>query len=282
MAASLRPKRGLAGRLRLATVSTVIAATALGAAGTATAAPRTDTPKLIHPERDYMGSTIAAHEHTSDPGIRPLASGLPGLDVSHYQGTINWTTVKNQGAQFAYMKATEGTTYKDPTFNANYLNSYNAGLVRGAYHFARPDTSGGAAQADYFATHGGAWSADNQTLPGMLDIEYGPNSTCYGLSQASMRSWIASFLNEYHAKTGRWATIYTTTDWWTTCTGNYSAFAANDPLAIARYSSSAGTLPAGWSFYTFWQFADSGTFPGDQDVFNGSHDRLLALANNTP
>jgi GH25 family lysozyme M1 (1,4-beta-N-acetylmuramidase) len=279
MAAS--PRRRIAGWLRSATTLAAVASTAaLGLSAPAHAA--TPNP-MAHPERDYMGSTIRAHEHVVSSGLSPMVSGLPGLDVSHWQGTLNWTTIKNQGAQFAYIKATEGTTYRDPQFSANYTNAYYAGLIRGAYHFAQPASSTGAAQADYFAAHGGGWSRDNQTLPGMLDIEYNPNgSTCYGLSQASMRSWITSFLNEYHAKTGRWATIYTTTNWWTTCTGNTSAYASNDPLDIARYSSSAGTLPAGWSFYTFWQFADSGTFPGDQDVFNGAHDRLLALANNTP
>ncbi len=273
----------LAKWLRQAAAVTLVAGAATaGISGTAMAAPSTHGVKLVHPELDYMGSTVAAHEGAKS-GVSPMIpAGLPGLDVSHYQGTINWTTVKNGGAKFAYMKATEGTTYRDPNFSANYLNSYNAGLVRGAYHFARPDSSSGAAQADYFAAHGGAWSADGQTLPGMLDIEYGPSSTCYGVSQANMRTWISSFLNEYHAKTNRWATIYTTTDWWTTCTGNTSAYANNDPLAIARYSSSVGTLPAGWGFYTFWQFADSGQFPGDQDVFNGSAARLTALANNTP
>ena len=94
-----------------------------------------------------------------------------------------------------------------------------------------------------------------------------------------MRSWIASFINEYHAKTSRWAVIYTTTDWWTTCTGNYSGFAANDPLWIANYNGSAGTLPAGWGFYTIWQYADSGAMAGDQDVFNGDYSRVQALAN---
>src|SRR4051812_21414328 len=280
MAAS--PRRRLSGWLRSATT---LAAAVAGAAALGLAVPaHAATPNpMAHPERDYMASTIRAHEHVVSDGVSPLVSGLPGLDVSHWQGTINWTTVKNQGAQFAYIKATEGTSYRDPQFSANYTNAYYAGLIRGAYHFAQPASSTGAAQADYFAAHGGGWSRDNQTLPGMLDIEYNPNgSTCYGLSQASMRSWITSFLNEYHAKTGRWATIYTTTDWWKTCTGNTSAYAGNDPLAIARYSSTVGTLPAGWGFYTFWQWADSGTFPGDQDVFNGSAARLTALANNTP
>jgi len=88
-----------------------------------------------------------------------------------------------------------------------------------------------------------------------------------------------SFSNTVHSLTGRYPTIYTTTDWWTTCTGNYGGFGATNPLWIARYNTSPGTLPNGWSYQTFWQYADSGTFPGDQDEFNGSYDRLQAIAN---
>jgi GH25 family lysozyme M1 (1,4-beta-N-acetylmuramidase) len=208
-------------------------------------------------------------------------AGLKGLDVSSYQGNVAWSTVKSNGASFAYIKATEGTGYTNPYFAQQYNGSYNAGLIRGSYHFALPDRSSGAAQADYFVAHGGGWSKDGKTLPGALDIEYNPyGATCYGLSQASMRSWLTSFINEYHARTTRWATIYTTTDWWTTCTGNYSGFSANDPLWIARYSSTVGTLPAGWGTYSFWQWASSGTFPGDQDVWNGTLARLQVLACN--
>src|SRR6185312_1878785 len=171
-----------------------------------------------------------------------------GDDVSSHQGNVDWAATKAAGAQFSYSKATEGTYYTNPYFAQQYNGAYNAGLIRGAYHFATPNTTGGATQADYFVAHGGGWSKDGKTLPGALDIEYNPyGAECYGLSQASMRSWIASFINEYHAKTSRWAVIYSTTDWWSTCTGNYSGFAANDPLWIARYSSSAGTLPAGAS-----------------------------------
>ena len=93
-----------------------------------------------------------------------------------------------------------------------------------------------------------------------------------------MVSWISDFSNTYHSLTGVYPTIYSTTDWWTTCTGNSSAFGATNPLWIARYSSSAGTLPAGWGYYTFWQYADSGTFPGDQDQFNGAYAQLQRIA----
>lgn len=277
---SLRRSLLGAGGTLVALAASLAAVPAAGAA-----APASHANPITHPERDWMGSTVAAHEGRSGGGsgtVTPSVTQTPGFDVSHWQGTVDWAGAYSKGARFAYIKATEGTTYKDPNFNANYPNAYYAGYIRGAYHFATPNTSGGVAQADWFVAHGGGWSKDGKTLPPMLDIEYNPyGATCYGLSQSAMRSWIAAFVNEVHAKTTRWATIYTTTDWWTTCTGNTSQFAANDPLFIARYSSSAGTLPAGWPFYTFWQHADSGTYPGDQDVFNGPYTGLQNLANNT-
>ena len=82
-------------------------------------------------------------------------SNPTGIDVSHWQGSINWTSVKNAGVDFAYIKATEGTAYKDPQFNTNYPAAYHAGVIRGAYHFARPGSSSGAAQAEFFASNGG-------------------------------------------------------------------------------------------------------------------------------
>ncbi|NNM44479.1 lysozyme [Knoellia sp. DB2414S] len=213
------------------------------------------------------------------PGARTslaTATQTPGIDVSGWQGNVNWSYWWGQGKKFAYVKATEGTGYTNDYFAQQYNGSYNIGMIRGAYHFALPNSSSGATQADYFVNHGGGWSRDGKTLPGVLDIEYNPyGATCYGLSQASMRSWIASFLSRYKARTGRDAVIYTTTSWWTTCTGNTSQFSATNPLWIARYASTAGTLPAGWGYYTIWQYTDS---PIDQDYFNGDLTRVKAMA----
>jgi GH25 family lysozyme M1 (1,4-beta-N-acetylmuramidase) len=280
------PRRSHPRRPRLAAGGTLIALTALLTAlpGPADAAT-TSRGRLVHPERDWMGSTVAAHEGRAvSGGGATHTSRVPqtrGFDVSNWQGTVNWASAYGKGARFAYIKATEGTTYKDPKFDANYVNSYNKGFIRGAYHFAVPNSSSGKAQADYFVAHGGGWSKDGKTLPPLLDIEYPAGAACYGMSQSAMKSWITSFVNEVHAKTSRWATIYTTTGWWSSCTGNTSAFAAKDPLFVARYASSVGALPAGWPFHTFWQHADSGTFPGDQDYFNGPLSGLRNLANNT-
>ncbi|KAF8650920.1 hypothetical protein AX16_005019 [Volvariella volvacea WC 439] len=202
-----------------------------------------------------------------------------GIDVSNYQPNINWNTVKANGVSFAFIKATEGTGYINPSFSSQYTGATNAGIIRGGYHFALPDRSSGATQATYFLAHGGGWSADGITLPGALDIEYNPyGATCYGLSQSAMVSWIRDFSNTYYSRTGRYPVIYTTTDWWTTCTGNNNSFGSTNPLWIARYASAIGTLPAGWSYTTFWQYADSGPNPGDQDIFNGDAAGLQRMA----
>ncbi|MFD8321747.1 lysozyme [Kitasatospora purpeofusca] len=269
-------------RRRLASFAAVATAVALavGIAAPAHAAGGHLPP--IHPDLDFAGSTVAAHEGRD--GTAPLAAlavtQTPGLDVASYQGNVNWSSVRANGARFAYVKATEGTTYTNPYFTQQYNGSYNAGLIRGAYHFALPDRSSGTAQANWFVDHGGGWSRDGKTLPPALDIEYNPyGATCYGLSQSAMVSWIRAFSNTVHTRTGRYPTIYTTTNWWTTCTGNNASFGATNPLWVARYASAVGTLPAGWSYQTIWQHADSGTFPGDQNLFNGAFDRVQALAN---
>jgi GH25 family lysozyme M1 (1,4-beta-N-acetylmuramidase) len=240
-----------------------------------------------------MGSTIpgnAANSTAAPTKSRLFAlaaaspPGIPGLDVSAWQtlGPGDWASAYANGARFVYIKATEGTSYQSSQFAEQYNDSYAAGLIHGAYHFATPDTSSGAAQASYFVAHGGGWSADGRTLPPLLDIEYNPyGATCYGLSQAAMVSWIYDFAVTVRSLTGRLPAIYSTTDWWTQCTGNSAGF-AGDPLFIARYpsniASGAGTLPASWSSYTFWQYADAGIFPGDQDVFNGSLSDLQTFA----
>jgi GH25 family lysozyme M1 (1,4-beta-N-acetylmuramidase) len=214
--------------------------------------------------------------------ISPAAAepAVLGLDVSGHQPSIDWSAVASAGAQFAYIKATEGTGFVNPDFTSQYNGAYQAGLIRGAYHFALPNQSSGTAQASYFVANGGGWTADGRTLPGALDIEYNPyGAGCYGLSPSAMVSWIASFNDTYEALTSVWPVIYTTAGWWAACTGNYGGFASQDPLWIASDHTTAGTLPAGWSTYTFWQYASAGTFPGDQDTFNGSSSQLLQIAN---
>jgi GH25 family lysozyme M1 (1,4-beta-N-acetylmuramidase) len=259
----------------------------LAGAGTSHAASSGGEQEGYRLGEGHMG--ISAEKETAGKEPRKVGpqdtSGVQGIDVSHHQGSINWGSVKSSGIEFAWIKATEGTDYKDPQFNANYLGAHNAGVIRGAYHFARPASSSGAAQAEFFATNGGAWSADNLTLPGVLDIENGSSSQCHGLSQAAMRTWISDFYNTYKARTSRDVVIYTTANWWNNCTGGWTGMSTKSPLWVAHWTTGSPTIPSGFPAWTVWQYTDKGNIGGinpvDRDKFNGSRDRLLALANNT-
>ncbi|MEV5941766.1 lysozyme [Streptomyces sp. NPDC051994] len=214
------------------------------------------------------------------------AAGKPlGDDVSSHQKNVDWGAAKGRGASFVYVKATESTWYRNPYFAQQYDGARQAGLVRGAYHFAVPDQSSGRAQAAYFVQHGGGWRRDGWTLPPALDLEHNPYSNgdssdkCYGLSPAAMTEWITAFSDEVRLRTGRRPVIYTTAPWWHDCTRDSRAFAATHPLWLARYAASPGALPAGWSRWTFWQYANgSGSLPGDQNLFNGTFAQLKKFA----
>ena len=226
--------------------------------------------------------SISPEAFTTQAVTQP--AGVQGMDVSGWQPNVNWIEQKNMGAKFAYVKATESTSFTSSSFKSQYVGAFNAGLIRGAYHFAIPSVSSGAAQADYFINNGGGWSADGKTLPPLLDVEYNPyaslGNSCYNMSQTAMVSWIRDFSNRMIARTGRAPAIYTTTDWWKTCTGNSTAF-SDHPLHVARYASTVGTLPDAWPVYSIWQYSDSGPFAGDSNVWNGTEASLRAFASNT-
>lgn len=237
---------------------------------------------ISHPWNDWAGARIARVEggapYSFGPRTQSAPAGAPGFDVSGHQGAVDWPGAVGAGATFAYIKATEGTVYQNPMFAQQYNGSYRAGLIRGAYHFATPDTADGTAQANFFVDHGGGWSADGRTLPPAVDLEYNPyGDTCYGLSPTALVAWVHAFADRVRARTGRYPAIYTSTRWWSLCMGNDAGFGA-DPLWVARYNSVLGALPPGWSSQAIWQFADSGAFPGDQDAFNGGTDALRAFA----
>jgi GH25 family lysozyme M1 (1,4-beta-N-acetylmuramidase) len=281
----LRSTSGKSRRPRLTAAGTLLAALSLLIAlpGAASAADHDRAARKPARGTATMGMGVIAHDGQSkqDSGaIDALAVQTEGVDVSGHQGNVSWSTLWNSGVKWAYVKATEGTYYKNDYFTQQYNGSYNIGMIRGSYHFATPNTTSGATQADYFVNNGGGWSRDGKTLPGVLDIEWNPyGDQCYGKTQAGMVSWIRDFVNRYKARTGRDAVIYTATSWWKTCTGNNSSFGTTNPLWVARYNSTVGELPAGWSFYTMWQYTSSGPYVGDHDLFNGAYDRLQALAN---
>lgn len=242
----------------------------------ATAADHDDYVRLHdHP----MGSQITKREGRTGDAVNESTrtGGVQGIDVSGWQRNVDWRYWWDKGKRFTYVKATEGLSYRNPYFTQQYNGSYDVGMIRGAYHFARPDKSSGADQAIFFARNGGGWSRDGKTLPGAVDLEYNPyGSTCYGKTKSGMAAWVKSFHDAYRASTGRHPVIYTSHSWWQQCVGGAADFAGTSPLWIARYSTTVGDLPSGWNHYTFWQYSND---PIDQNKFNGTYDRLKALAN---
>jgi beta-glucosidase len=117
-------------------------------------------------------------------------------------------------------------------------------------------------------------------VPVLLDIEYDPyvnsdhTNSCYGLSQSAMVNWIAGFDSEVQAKTGRLPIIYTTANWWSTCTGNSTAF-GQTPMWVADFTTAASpALPAGWVDWSFWQYTSAGTVAGISSTGQTDLDQL--------
>jgi GH25 family lysozyme M1 (1,4-beta-N-acetylmuramidase) len=202
------------------------------------------------------------------------SSTVHGIDVSGFQGSINWGDVARDGKAFAIMKATEGTGFTDSTFARNWANAKNAGVIRGAYHFFHPALDP-IAQANHFVDVMGPLHAGD--LPPMLDLEI-----TNGLSAAHVAASARAFLQHVEARTGRRPLIYTGYFFWRDQVGDPSGF-SQYPLVMAAYVSGCPLVPNSWGHFTMWQYSDSGRVSGiagnvDLDVFNGDMKALRALA----
>lgn len=207
-----------------------------------------------------------------------------GPDVSSHQHAhhhpINWQKVRRSGARFAFVKATEGSSYTNPYFAHDYAAAARAGLIRAAYHFARPHRSLASArdQADYFVRVAG--TADQRgDLPPVLDLE-----VTGGLSPAHLQEWTEAFLQRVQRLTGRAPMIYTYPTFWERCMGDTTSF-RGFPLWIADYRSGGPhiPLPGDWTTWTFWQYTSSAKVSGirgrvDMSEFSGDPAALRRLA----
>jgi GH25 family lysozyme M1 (1,4-beta-N-acetylmuramidase) len=217
------------------------------------------------------------------------AAQVKGIDVASHQhpndAAINWSQVAGAGNRFVGVKAAEGNYYANPFLAGDQNGARAAGMYAFAYHFAIPNVSGGAAQADYFLDRAG-YAPDGKTLNPVLDIEWNPyvdddhTNSCYGQTPAQLVAWIRTFVDEVKRRTGVPAIIYTAAGWWQSCTGGSAAFAGN-PLWVASIAA-APALPAGWSNWTLWQYGQ-GTVPGigaaaDLNYAAGGEPALAALA----
>lgn len=219
---------------------------------------------------------------TPSPTPNPFAGMTEGIDISHWQGAIDWPTVAASGKRFAYMKASEGTTYVDPTYTLNRQQARAAGLFVGAYHFAQPSLiAGGAiAEADHFIDT--ATPASGDLLP-VLDLE-----KSNGLAPAVLNAWVQAYVDRIYQRSGARAVIYVSPNFWKTYMVDTRWFADNgyDILWVAHWIAGvAPTVPgANWGGdgWTFWQYTSDGAVPGitgrvDLNRYNGTNFRRVLI-----
>jgi GH25 family lysozyme M1 (1,4-beta-N-acetylmuramidase) len=194
------------------------------------------------------------------PGPGPTLT--EGIDVSHWQGAIDWVKVRGAGKRFAFMKASESTGFVDSTYAQNRANANAVGIIVGAYHFARPDGGPGdaVAEADHFVATGRFARGD--LLP-VLDLEVSG-----GLSQPALVSWVQTFMARVYERTGARGVIYVSPSFWKNYMGDTTLFATSGykVLWIAHWTTSSAPLTpaANWGSHgwTFWQYTSSGSVPG--------------------
>ena len=192
-----------------------------------------------------------------------------GIDVSHYQSVIHWDSIAMQGFQFAFVKATEGTTYADSLFSKNWQSLAEVPIIRGAYHFYRPQEPPAQQLYHYLdVTH-----LQIGDLPPVLDVEL-----LDGVNKVKLISGMMTWLYLAEVKTGLRPIIYTNFKFYNKFLAGYFD---EYPIWIARYSSRKPFLmdERPWSF---WQYGNRGRVQGilgdvDLNVFNGTYLELLEL-----
>jgi lysozyme len=199
-----------------------------------------------------------------------------GIDVSSFQGQIDWSKVAASGVQFAYIKATEGVTIVDQFFAANRKDAVAAGIICGAYHLFRPlDTA--QAQVDAFVAAIG--KIEPGELPPVLDVEVPEDWK--NIPVATRIKLVSDWLIAAQAKLGVPPIVYVNISDAAGLLNHDPAFARNGLWVAFPTTASQPVVPAPWTDWTFWQHA-VGTVSGvpvpcDQDRFQGSLSDLLKL-----
>jgi lysozyme len=195
-----------------------------------------------------------------------------GIDVASYQGYPDWQAVAADGYDFAITKITEDDGYTNPTFAHNWAGIKAAGMVRGAYHFARPEGTDAVREADYFVglvEQHGIETGDILAL----DLEAGAGD---------LGPWVLAFCHRVEERCGFSPIIYTGR--WFSEPHNLGAYPeiGNYALWLASYQQEMPAPPAPWQAVSIWQHSSSGQVPGiggdvDLNVFNGDLERLPLL-----
>ncbi|WP_372571904.1 glycoside hydrolase family 25 protein [Ruegeria jejuensis] len=221
---------------------------------------------------------FADHDPHDWSGRAPWRYGVHGIDVSRWQGGIDWTAAKASGISFVFIKATEGGDLVDPSFEDHRRGVRRAGVPYGAYHyfyFCRPAVE----QARWFIKN---VPRDRRALPHVLDMEWNPHSpTCRKRPEGrEVRAEAKRFLDILERHYGRRPIVYTTVDFYRD-TG-IGALSGTEFWLRSVAGHPSETYPgADW---TIWQYTGTGKVPGvpgpvDINAFRGSPEDWARWAN---
>jgi lysozyme len=222
-----------------------------------------------------MGATSS---HTEAATVCAAGAQVDGIDVSYYDGTIDWVQVYGAGKRFAIIRVSDGTGFIDPQFARNWTAARAAGIIRAPYQFFRASQDPMAQASLLLAQVEQAGGFQPGDLPPVMDMETNDGQSVTTVL-ANMRIWLAAL----EQARGRPPVIYTSARVWTTL-ANPTGF-AQYPLWDANWGVMCPNLPPIWSKWTFWQSSASGNVPGisnssmtDLDSFNGTLDDLKTFA----
>lgn len=236
------------------------------------------TPDMSLPTPvDATGTPIEdAIRQWSPPNVMTPPSSIEGVDVSNWQGAVDWGAVAAAGYRFALMKASEDPDFVDPWLGRNWVGAKAAGLVRGVYHFAQPERVTAEASMAHFATTiNGVGGLDDGDLVA-LDIESGTGD---------LLPWVTSWLELAEQTFGRVPLLYSG-HWFAALHNLETPVLGKYPLWWASYQSEIPPTPTGWDKITVWQYSSNGRVPGingdaDLNRFQGTLDELQALGRRT-
>ena len=204
-----------------------------------------------------------------------LIASVLGVDVSHWNGVVNYDRAAAAGARFVIAKATQGSV-TDSAFVRNWTDA-SGKLLRGAYHWltlaGKPsalDYNGWAEKQARIFAH--AFNGDMGEIPPVVDYEDATGAPSAG----TLRAALVAFLKEFELQTGVKPMIYTSPGFWRTY-GSADLFWKQYELWIAHYGVASPTVPAPWASWRLWQYAPNGPGPtygmqsrsADLNLFNG-------------
>ncbi|MDK1374567.1 MULTISPECIES: GH25 family lysozyme [unclassified Sinorhizobium] len=198
----------------------------------------------------------------------PRKLAVHGVDVSRWQGEINWAKLRTQGANFAYIKATDGGDHLDPMFKKNWRRAKEAGLKRGAYHFFYWCRTAGE-QADWFMRN---VPREAGALPPVIDVEWNGESSCKRRpSRERVLEKMQVFMDKLERHYGQRPIIYTAPDFYR---DNLKGAFPNHPFWLRSVAAHPSKVYPGRK-WLFWQYSGSGLSHGvdgriDLNVFHGS------------